>query len=140
MTEMTRDEYRDRLSEGDTVYFVAESSGYNKPTGELAVLKGTVSDAAEGRRYPDIAIWRNRAEDPEGFGLHTTRSPRALFTESEVTEALLSAEILLHDSEAPVDELLDDPTVHAEAIIVLGSISMARLVDDEARRPGDPEY
>lgn len=140
--ESIRAGYRERLTEGDIVYFVEGESFIG--TGPLVVKKASVTSTSmpnnQARRYTMIAPWESIDKDPKNSGMRVARSPRELFTDTEVQRALNQYEGPLCIDGHPMDALITDPLANVELVGVLGSVVINRLADDELRRPHDPEY
>lgn len=124
--------FRDRIHKGDIVYFVEGESIIG--TGDLVVKKATVRDAEEGRRYPVVMPWDITNEQPS-TGMCVSKSPRELFTASEV-----AGELEIEPDMSTIDTLVHDPLANRAIVPILGAKVIERLANDEARRPGDPEY
>jgi hypothetical protein len=140
MSESQRTGYRSRLEVGQTVFLAEGINPYKPEEGELRVKKATVHEDCKDRRYAVIQRWDDPDTSPGNFGLLTTISPRALFTENELRRAIASREEVAHLGELSTNALLTDTVTNAELAVVLGQATIGRMADDLVRRPHDPEY
>lgn len=128
----SRELFRERIHKGDIVYFVEGESIVG--SGDLVVKKATITDAEEGRRYPVVMPFKNTNEQSR-IGMSVSKSPRELFTPSE-----FARELEIEPDMGTIDTLVNDPSANRAIVPILGAKVIERLADDEARRPGDPEY
>ncbi|QQS18409.1 hypothetical protein IPL68_07530 [Candidatus Saccharibacteria bacterium] len=144
MTEKEREGYRSRLNVGDIVYFVEGKGVTGSPRDPLVVKKASVSATTlkgdSVRHYPLVALWDQVDIDPKGLGYNVAKSPRELFTPEEVLRAIRKQDGPLEIDDRPVDALIVDPITNGDLTAVLGGVIMHRLLDDELRNSGDPEY
>ena len=141
-TDLERKGYRERLDEGDVVYFV---EGVNAVGGgDLGVKKGSVGSiktpSGGNRHYPFVNIWDSPDKPPKSAWVSVALSPRVLFTAEEVRRILRDQEGPLGFEQRSIDELMIDPSLNEELAGALGGAAIKRLAEDELRQPGDPEY
>lgn len=126
--ERTRQAYRDRLSEGDSVYFVETEDPFGY--GNLVVKKATVLHTNfhdGGRMYSPVLLYWGVRED--SGGMTTIKSPLKVFTEAEVRQAIQQQEDLRELDERPVDELVLDLIGNQELTTLLGGLIIERLLE-----------
>ena len=139
MSELTPQEYRNRIKEGQVVYFAEPNNvlGRKVPDFTLTVRKATVINAEEGRRYPAVLRWNDASSDPKGTGISVTKSPRELFTEEELKSLTVEKKEFQNRG---IDNLIGDVVSNRWLAHILSETARERLGDDFKRKPNDPEY
>lgn len=139
MSEIQRQEYRDRLHEGQVVYFAQPNNilGVHAPDSTLIAKKATVTGAEEGRRYPLVLIWDDVSSDPKGTGIIVGKSPRELFTVEELQSLIVDRKEFQNKI---IDDLVKDAVSNERLAYILSGVARERLGDDHKRNPRDPEY
>lgn len=139
MSEIQRQEYRDRIKEGQVVYFAGPDNiiGARMPDFTLTVTKATVVRAEEGRQYPLVLIWEDVSRDPKGLGINVGKSPPELFTDGELQ--LLIADRKEFQNKG-IDSLVQDAASNRRLAHILFEAYKERLEDDFIRNPLDAEY
>ena len=126
--------YRDRLVEGDVVYFIEGEDTHGN--GTLSVKKASVDQVA-GRRYPVLLLWDNLNSGPRGGSV--TKSPREIFTAGELFSHIEHEDPSLIAASSDVDELLADPICERDIIPIIGGAVIFRMAEDGLAHPNDPE-
>lgn len=141
MNDKLRSGYRKRLSEGDVVFFVEGETMLGQ--GQLTVKKGLVSSTSlplgHDRRYLTVTI-QDDLDAESMLGVAVTKSPRELFTTEEVARVLQNDVGPLSSDQRRVEDIIRDEIALHDLTSILGGAAMSRLVEDEIRNPGDPEY
>lgn len=137
MSEIQREEYRERIKEGNVVYFAEPNNvvGARIPDFTLIVKKATVLHK-EGRRYPLVTIWEDVGRDPEGLGICVGKSPRELFTVEELQSLIADRKEFQNRT---IDDLVKDSVSNRRLAHILSEVARERLGNDFKRNPRDPE-
>ena len=135
--------YVDRLSEGDLV-FVVEGDSVNDSVNDKPVVKKArvIQVGWEGRRMdrPRVLFWRNAYEDPGGGGMSAGKLPHEVFTQEEMWKAIHQHDESLAIGSRSLEDLVEDPISNRDLTVVLGSVVIERLAEDETRNPGNLGY
>ncbi|MDO8619383.1 MAG: hypothetical protein Q7R49_05590 [Candidatus Daviesbacteria bacterium] len=138
MTDIEKEVYKWRLSEGEIVYFVEPDNvlGKFQPDSQLIVKKASVGLIRENYRYQPVVMWTDVNQDPKGMGTVAMQSPRQLFTAEEIQGI---TEDIKELRGKPVDELIQDSIGGKRLANTLFGAVLDRMGDD-INRPFDPEY
>ncbi len=139
MEAVDRKAYRERLVEGEPVYFVGLNNLNDvfSADSEFRVRKGSVERVDPDYYYQSVALWSDVNERPMGAWVSETKSPRALFTVDEVNTILKTNQRL---EEKAIDSLVQNTQANRKLASALFGVFIERMSDDLVKKPFDPEY
>jgi hypothetical protein len=138
--------FRERLSEGDIVYFINKTSHSNRPLERLRIQKATITSLkrpdGSDRNYSCLALWGEIDEDPlrennqSGY-FSTYISPLELFTTAEVEFAIHTSETGHGLGDYYIDDLIMDLESNSRMVAILEKVIAERTTDGPTGDPYD---